>query len=302
MADWRPGSCVRRRGPPPAHVQGGGRARGQLLRAGRDADAQAAQPRGPHPGDRDSASWRASGRRSGRRCCANALREYLGSLTPARLLIAARTSCDGACSDWPARSRPPTTTTSCSSRCSRAACSFLADLVRAPPGGPAGRLPRHLRVRARDRSGAVGEGSRSRRVGRDVVLVEDIVDTGADPHLSAPRAPTVGRRARSRCAPCSTSPSGASCRPRVRFTGFERPRRVRARLRARLRGPVPQPRAGRGRRSRCAPRPIPTPMSGASWFGCAGKRSRRVVEMELVGVRVELAHRTTRSCCCGRRR
>src|SRR5438270_7992 len=49
----RPGRRVpplRRGGPPPAHVQAGGGAGGRLLRAGRHASPQAAQPRGPPAG------------------------------------------------------------------------------------------------------------------------------------------------------------------------------------------------------------------------------------------------------------
>ena len=44
---------ARHRGPPHAHLQGGGRPRGRPVRADRPAPAQAAEPRGPAPGHPD---------------------------------------------------------------------------------------------------------------------------------------------------------------------------------------------------------------------------------------------------------
>ena len=97
----RPGRrlpALRRRGPPPAHVQGGGRARGRLLRAGRHAAAQAAQPRAPAARrSTRSASWRALGQSLRAAMLRQALRDYLGRADrrPAVLIAGRRAAAGG---------------------------------------------------------------------------------------------------------------------------------------------------------------------------------------------------------------
>ena len=91
--------------------------------------------------------------------------------------------------------------------------------------------------------------------GRDVLLVEDIVDTG----LTLPYLLSVAPRARGRppssSARCSTSRSRRIVPLAPRYVGVRLPRPVRRRVRARLRRALPQrARHPPGRRPRRAPR------------------------------------------------
>ena len=77
--------------------------------------------------------------------------------------------------------------------------------------------------------------------GRDVVLVEDIVDTGLTlAYLTSQLALREPRIARRR-ARSSTGPVAASCPRTLRYRGVELVERVRARVRTARARPVPQP-------------------------------------------------------------
>ena len=101
--------------------------------------------------------------------------------------------------------------------------------------------------------------------GRDVILVEDIVDTGLTLSLLLLGRCGLADPRRSRCAPCSTRRSGGSRRSTSRYAGFECPDRFVVGLRAGLRasgtatcptscGRRPRGAQGRPRRARAAAR------------------------------------------------
>src|SRR5205807_575341 len=80
---------VRRRGPPPPHVPHRGGTRGRVLRAGRDADAEAAQPAGPAAGGRDARRPGPPRTRSARRHVAPGAARLPGGQLTHRVLITA---------------------------------------------------------------------------------------------------------------------------------------------------------------------------------------------------------------------
>ena len=107
----------------------------------------------------------------------------------------------------------------------KGAVPFLADLMRQL------RVPCELDFMAVSSYGSSTDSSGVVRIlkdldapiaGRDVLIVEDIIDSGLTLHylLKNLRAATRGR---SRSAPCSPSPSVAGWTFRVRYVGFEIP-------------------------------------------------------------------------------
>ena len=175
--------------PAPADVQALRRARGGAVRAGAACSTAAAEPRSPRQG---AGGARVAGPARARSC---------GPRSSSRP-YATRSASDR--SDAPGR-RPQRPTVLRRRTCHRRGTSqriageiaadhpdgvvlvgvlkgalvFLADLARAiTDDRRAGRLPRDLAVRARLGPRAHPQGPRRRRRGRDVVIVEDLVDTG----------------------------------------------------------------------------------------------------------------------------
>ena len=245
----QPGGRVpapRRRAPPPAHVQDRRRARGRLLRAAGDADAQAAQPRRPAAGRRarrraGSAGRPAAGGDAAPRPCATTSgpveRSGAGSVHDADDLRTA---------DRRARARtisrgPP----------GRRGAGRGAQGQRALPRRP---RPASCRSRSRSTSSAISsyepDSGRVRLVkdldtdltGRDVILVEDIVDTGLTlGYLLGelrPREPGLARGVHA----ARQAALAASCRTPLAYVGFEVPDVFVLGYGLDFAGPLPQPR------------------------------------------------------------
>ena len=251
--------------------------------AGRAPAASAARP----PRSPDVAAGR-----PGHRCESLADRDELAA-------IVARLGADD-------RRRPPRRRRR-SSACSRAACRFLADLVRqiTVPGRASTSWPSRPTTPGTGRVRLVKDLDLD-VAGRDVVLVEDIVDTGLTARRtcsasSAPRQPASRRGVR----PGRQAGAGASCPSPVDFVGFEVPdafvlgygldfagryRNLHGLWAADARRP-----GGRPGPLRRASSTAPDRLGSATCVAGAGGRVPTVVEMELVGVRVELPSQHARS-------